>query len=122
MYRSLPDFLTINKSYIHGLGIFATQGIPPNIDLGISHIRNSVGHFENNYIRTPLGGFINHSAKPNCIKYQPFVVAAPSSGGHLYRSGRQSEYESPFYSIRTLRFIEKGEELTIFYTFYKVDE
>ena len=113
MYRSLPDFLTINKSYIHGLGIFATQGIPLNIDLGISHIRNSVGHFENNYIRTPLGGFINHSAKPNCIKYQPFVVASPPI---------ESGYEPPFYSIRTLRFIEKGEELTIFYTLYKIDE
>ena len=78
MYKTLPDFLTINKSYIHGLGIFATQDISPNIDLGISHIRNSVGHFENNYIRTPLGGLINHSDEPNCIKYQPFVV-----GSHL---------------------------------------
>ena len=113
MYKSLPDFLTINKSDIHGLGIFATQDIPSNSDLGISHIRNSVGHFENNYIRTPLGGFINHSAKPNCIKYQPFVLAAPSI---------ESGYEPPFYSIRTLRFIEKGEELTIFYTLYKIDE
>ena len=122
MYKSLPDFLTINKSDIHGLGIFATQDIPSNSDLGISHIKNTGGHFENNYIRTPLGGLINHSDEPNCIKYQPFVLASPSSGGHLYRSGRQSEYESPLYSIRTLRFIEKGEELTIFYTLYKVPE
>ena len=113
MYKSLPDFLTINKSDIHGLGIFATQDIPSNSDLGISHIRNSVGHFENNYIRTPLGGFINHSAKPNCIKYQPFVVAAPPI---------ESGYEPPFYSIKTSRFIKKGEEITIFYTLYKIDE
>ena len=113
MYQALHNSLTINKSDIRELGIFATQDIPSNSDLGISHIRNSVGHFENNYIRTPLGGFINHSAKPNCIKYQPFVVAAPPI---------ESGYEPPFYSIRTLRFIEKGEELTIFYTLYKIDE
>ena len=113
MYKSLPDFLTINKSDIHGLGIFATQDIPSNSELGISHIRNSAGHFENNYIRTPLGGFINHSDEPNCIKYHPFVLAAPSI---------ESGYEPPFYSIRTLRFIEKGEELTVLYTLYKVAE
>ena len=113
MYKSLPDFLTINKSTIHGLGIFATQDIPSNSDLGISHIRNSAGHFENNYIRTPLGGFINHSDEPNCIKYQPFVLASPPI---------ESGYEPAYYSIKTLCFIEKGEELTILYTLYKVAE
>ena len=122
MYKSLPDFLTINKSTIHGLGIFATQDIPSNSDLGISHIKNTAGHFENNYIRTPLGGFINHSDEPNCIKYQPFVLASPPLGGHLYRAARKNDYEPQYYSIKTLRLIEKGEELTIFYTLYKVAE
>ena len=42
MYKTLPDFLTINKSDIHGLGIFATQDIPSNSDLGISHIKNTI--------------------------------------------------------------------------------
>tara|TARA_R110002060_G_scaffold67835_1_gene76476 strand:- start:493 stop:834 length:342 start_codon:yes stop_codon:yes gene_type:complete len=113
MYKALHSALTINNSSIRGLGIFATQDVPPNIDLGISHVRNGVGHFENNYIRTPLGGLINHSDEPNCIKYQPFVLASPPI---------ESGYEPTFYSIKTLRFIEKGEELTIFYTLYKIDE
>ena len=113
MFKTLHNSLTIKNSSIHGLGIFATQDIPSNSDLGISHIKNTAGHFENNYIRTPLGGFINHSDEPNCIKYQPFVLASP-----LIESG----YEPAYYSIKTLRLIEKGEELTVFYTFYKVTE
>ena len=79
MFKTLHNSLTIKNSSIHGLGIFATHDIPSNSDLGMSHIKNTSGHFENNYIRTPLGGFINHSDEPNCIKYQPFVLASPLS-------------------------------------------
>ena len=111
MYRPLPKEVETRKSSIHGLGLFATEYIPKNTILGITHVAHDL--FPDGWIRTPLGGFINHSAKPNCIKYQPFVVAAPPI---------ESGYEPPFYSIRTLRFIEKGEELTIFYTLYKIDE
>ena len=57
-YRPLPDCLTIKSSNIEGLGLFATTDIEKNTVLGISHIL-----YQKEYIRTPLGGFINHSIK-----------------------------------------------------------
>ena len=63
MYRPLPDGLTINKSPIEGLGLYATKDIKNNIFVGLTHILDE--RFENNYLRTPLGGFYNHSDKPN---------------------------------------------------------
>ena len=69
MYKPLPNSLTIKKSPISGLGVFARTAIPKDIDLGITHIANTiVGYnFDNNVIRTPLGGFLNHSDTPNCM-------------------------------------------------------
>ena len=63
-YKPLPNYLTIDKSNIQGLGLFATSKIEKGRKIGITHIFNE--SFENNYIRTPLGGFINHSINPNC--------------------------------------------------------
>ena len=62
MYRPLPDELTIKHSPIEGLGLFATKEIKANTFIGITHIRDE--QFENKYIRTPLGGFYNHSDSP----------------------------------------------------------
>ena len=62
MYRPLPDELTIKSSPIEGLGLFATKEIKANTFIGITHIRDE--QFENKYIRTPLGGFYNHSDNP----------------------------------------------------------
>ena len=62
-YKPLPHGLTILKSKIDGLGLFATQHISENTVLGVIHVQDS--RFENNCIRTPLGGFINHSEDPN---------------------------------------------------------
>ena len=36
----------------------------PKTDLGMTHVYDE--RFEDNYIRLPLGGFFNHSEKPNC--------------------------------------------------------
>ena len=63
MYKPLPKCLTIKKSPIEGLGLYATENIKANTFLGITHILDE--NFENNYIRTPLGGFYNHSNNPN---------------------------------------------------------
>ena len=63
MYKPLPNSLTIKPSKIDGLGLFAIKVIPKNTYFGLTHI--AVG---NHLIRTPLGGFINHSQKPNCKK------------------------------------------------------
>ena len=75
-YKPLPDNLTIKKSPIEGLGLFATKDIEIGENLGVSHIKlegkqtlqNSVYYNDGEVIRTPLGGFINHSDKPNCVK------------------------------------------------------
>lgn len=64
MYRPLPIYLTVRKSKIHGLGIFAVSDIPQGFDLGVAHVR--IDGFPHGYCRTPLGGFYNHSEDPNC--------------------------------------------------------
>lgn len=62
-FNPLHKSLTVSKSKIHGLGIFAVDDIGAGVDLGISHIKNA--NYKDGLIRTPLGGFINHSDKPN---------------------------------------------------------
>ena len=97
MYNPLDSRLTISKSDIEGLGVFAIADIPEDTCLGISHIEND--RFENGYMRTPLGGFYNHSNSPNCKKIQTGSV----------------------YSLWTLKAIKKGEEITVSYTLYKLN-
>lgn len=98
MYRPLPLYLTVQPSLINGIGLFALDNISPNTVMGITHIY-SVG-FENDHIRTPLGGFINHSDIPNCI---------------LFNEGFTKK-------IKTLKSISKGEEILLQYTLYQVDK
>lgn len=97
-YRPLPKTLTIKQSNIEGLGLFATKDIKKNTNLGMMHYISESSEI----IRTPLGGFINHSNKPNCIKEKEDLI-----------------YEERTYLI-TDRLIKKGEELTVKYTMYKV--
>ena len=112
MYKALPDCLTIDKSKIHGLGLFATEDIGKDTNLGISHVKNTSGKFEDNYVRTPLGGSINHSDDPNCIKFIPNVVVAPDVKVSL----------PDYMSLKTIRKIRRGEELTVTYTLYSIEE
>lgn len=92
-YRPLPASVTINKSDIEGLGLFAVEDIKANINLGMIHY-----YTDNEILRTPLGGFINHSDKPNCTKI--------AVGNTAY--------------IVTNRHIFGNEELTIKYDLYKI--
>ena len=96
MYKPLPKTLTIKESPIHGLGLFAKKQIVKNTDLGITHILNE--DYEHNYIRTPLGGFINHSDTPN--------AKLIDLGGIL--------------RILTIRLIEPEEEIKVKYKLYKL--
>ena len=59
--KPLPE--TIKQSSINGLGLFATQDIKDGTQLGITHIL-----INDEIIRTPLGGFINHKDDPNCVR------------------------------------------------------
>ena len=97
-YRPLPKEVTIKKSYIEGLGLFANENLSANMKLGISHIEDK--RFEDNYIRTPLGGFVNHSDVPNCEFY----------------------VEDDYIILRTIRNINQGNELTAEYWLYNVEE
>ena len=92
-YQPLPDELYIRRSTIEGMGLFAKQDIDGNVDLGMTHII-----VKGEIIRTPLGGFINHSDEPNCIKIK----------------------EGDRYNLFTLRDIKAEEEITLKYTFYKI--
>ena len=64
MYKPLPNGITIKESPIEGLGLFATEKIPANTLIGKIQVPNK--QEEDGYLRTPLGGFGNHSDDPNC--------------------------------------------------------
>ena len=103
MYKPLPDSLTIAQSGINGLGLFATEGIAQGTHLGTTHFE--IG---DKIIRTPLGGFINHSNTPNVVKVE------------LRANHDDPKGVTKKWSLVTLGDIKKGQELTIRYTFYKV--
>ena len=100
-YKPLPDSLTIKESSIDGLGLFAVERISAERFLGIGWIKAELAY--NGVWRTPLGGFINHSDTPNCVK--------------ICKDDPTSEYI--FLSVGD-KDIEVGEELTVKYTLYNV--
>ena len=63
LYKPLPEGLRIEKSKIQGFGLITLSFIKQGTNLGISHVK-----IKDELIRTPLGGFINHSDDPNCEK------------------------------------------------------
>ncbi len=106
MYKPLPESLTIKQSGIDGLGLFAKEGIAQGANLGMSHVAIGSG-----IIRTPMGGFINHANEANAVKVE-LRMTDEDIQGHKY------DYKK--WNLVTLQDIEKGEELTVRYTFYNV--
>ena len=104
-WRPLPESITIKESKIEGLGVFATQDIQVNTDLGISHVYDE--RFPDNYIRLPLGAFINHHEMPNC---KAVVLESHESIGNIKHIRIQAE-----------KNILAGEELTLNYIINKLD-
>ena len=94
-YKPLPENLYINKSKIEGYGIFANDNLKKDLELGTTHIKVPmiIG-----LIRTPLGGFINHSEKPNC-----------------YLSVIQDWDDYIVYNVFTMKTIKKNEEIVLEY-------
>jgi hypothetical protein len=103
MYKPLPESLTIKPSGVHGLGLFADQKIMQGTNLGMSHIK-----IANQLIRTPLGGFINHANKPNCRKAELLM--------------KNDSFDYKKWNLVTTEDIKEGEELTVRYTFYDVND
>jgi len=93
MYQALPRGCYIDYSSIAGQGLFTRLPLAVGAELGMSHL--IIGE---EIIRTPLGGFINHSDTPNCEKYK--------IGDRYY--------------IKTIKPIRPQQELTLRYTFYSV--
>ena len=95
-YRPLPYGLVIADSGISGQGLFTTRNLVRGTQLGESHYR-----IDGELIRTPLGGFINHSDEPNCLRSQVRV---------------KPHYDK--WTITVTEDIEEGEELTLKYKMY----
>ena len=91
MYKPLPDGLYVSNSDIAGQGLFTNRKLEVGTELGLSHKM-----IDDNLIRTPLGGFINHSEEPNVQKYQ---------------IGND-------YFIKVIKDINVGEEITLKFNWY----
>ena len=134
MYRPLPKQLTIKNSSIEGLGLFATEDIKSNSFIGVTHIRDE--QFENKYIRTPLGGFYNHSNEPTVMRMVsdslPTLnfgdIIDPNANTKKLKDGK-NDRENMFYNLNeksdakymflvSTRDIKAGEELTANYNLY----
>ena len=106
MYKPLPDTLTIKQSGINGLGLFAKEGIAQGTNLGMSHVLIGSG-----IIRTPMGGFINHSNDANTVKVE---LRIDEKDDALLKIATKK------WNLIALKDIKEGEELTVRYTFYDV--
>ena len=134
MYRPLPDGLTIKNSPIEGLGLFATIDIKKSTFIGVTHIRDE--QFENKYIRTPLGGFYNHSNDPTVIRMVTDVLPKlkfgdqvdPNANTKKLKDGK-NDRENMFYNLHeksdakymflvSVKDIKAGEELAANYNLY----
>ena len=93
-YCPLPRYLTIKDRGIDGLGLFASEDIAAGTYAGETHVKIDE---HQDWLRTPLGGFINHSEQPN------------------------AKINLITDSVRALtieKAVKKGEEITVFYVLY----
>ena len=102
MYFPLPNYLGLHKSSIHGYGVFAKQSISRGTILGISHVQHDL--FPDGWIRTPLGGFYNHSENPNC---------------ELIDDKMDDGFITKIKLLRAIKNISIGTEITCTYTIWK---
>ena len=134
MYRPLPDGLTIKNSPIEGLGLFATIDVKANSFIGVTHIRDE--QFENKYIRTPLGGFYNHSNEPTVMRMVSNVLPTLKFGDSIDTSAKAKKFdeddinrENMYYNLQeksdakymfmvSIKDIKAGEELCANYNLY----
>ena len=134
MYKPLPQQLTIKKSPIEGLGLYAQSDIKANCFIGLTHIRD--GNFENGYIRTPLGGFYNHSNEPNVIRMVSDSLPKLKFGDLVdlkkntrEETDKKEDLDATFFHLQeksdakymflvSIKDIKAGEEITANYNLY----
>ena len=130
MYKPLPNCLTIQKSPIEGLGLYATKNIKANSFIGLTHIKDK--NFENGYIRTPLGGFYNHSNEPNVRRVVSDKLPKLKCGdliddsldmtkipdGKASRENLYPEIVGKYMFLVSIQDIKAGQELTANYNLY----
>jgi len=107
MYKPLPKELRLGFSEIHDIGLFAKEKITTGTNFGMTHLQ-----FGEHLIRTPLGGFINHSDTPNCEKVKLYFT----------NEDQKPAYNFTKWNLVTIKDIKEGEELTLQYTFYKLND
>ena len=100
-YNPLPVHLKLGESKIDGTGLFAVGDLPEHTKLGISHydakdIHNG-DYFHASVIRTPIGGWVNHSGNPNCV----------------------IKKDGPIWYLTTIKEVKSGIELTLDYREYR---
>ena len=106
MYKPLPKGLTISPSKIQGLGVFTQFFVPKGTNFVMTHIK-----FKDTLLRTPLGGFLNHSDDPNCHKAKLYFTNTDDPN---------FKFDFTKYNLVTLKDIEGGTELTLKYSFYTI--
>ena len=130
MYKPLPSCLTIKKSPIEGLGLYATKDIKANVFIGLTHIQDN--NFENGYIRTPLGGFYNHSNNPNVRRVVSDSLPKLKCGdlidesldiskiadGKASRDNLYPKVEGKYMFLVSIKDIKTGEELSANFNLY----
>ena len=134
MYRPLPDGLTIKHSPIEGLGLFTEVNIKKNTFIGVTHIRDE--QFENKYIRTPLGGFYNHSDDPTVVRMVTDTLPKLKFGDVLDVDatekkfpGNDNDGENVFFNLQekpdakyffmvSIKDLKAGDELCANYNLY----
>ena len=134
MYKPLPKQLTIKKSPIEGLGLYATEDIKKNSFVGVTHVRDE--QFENKYIRTPLGGFYNHSNDPTVMRMVSNMLPTLNFGDPIDTKATAKRFdendtnrENMYYNLSekpdakymfmvSVKDIKAGEELTANYNLY----
>ena len=126
-------YLSQSGFKVYGID-FSNVAIKKNTFIGITHIRDE--QFENKYIRTPLGGFYNHSNHPNVIRMVSDALPKlkfgdlvdPTKSTNELEKG-EDNVEHSFYHLQeksdakymfliSIKDIKAGEELTANYNLY----
>ena len=106
-YRPLPPDVRLGFSDIEGVGVFAKKDIKRGHNFGMSHLK--IGE---RLIRTPLGGFLNHAEVPNCYKTKLLFTN---------QDDPRVKFDYKIWNLLAIDNIKEGEELTVTYTFYKLN-